>query len=205
MIACLDLEGVLVPEIWINVAEKTGIAELRLTTRDIPDYDVLMKQRLKILDQHHLKLQDIQEVIATMSPLEGAQDFLHWLQSEFQVIILSDTFYQFAAPLMKQLHYPTLFCHFLKVEKSGKITDYQLRMKDQKREAVKKLKDLNFKIASAGDSYNDIGMLEASDVGIFFCPPEKIVSEYPQFQVTQDYGQLKSAFQNAMERFSTGS
>lgn len=205
MIACLDLEGVLVPEIWINVADKTGIAELRLTTRDIPDYDVLMKRRLKILDQHHLKLQDIQEVIATMSPLEGAQDFLHWLQSEFQVIILSDTFYQFAAPLMKQLHYPTLFCHSLKVEKSGKITDYQLRMKDQKREAVKKLKDLNFKIASAGDSYNDIGMLEASDVGILFCPPEKIVSEYPNFQVTQDYGQLKSAFQSAMERFSAGS
>jgi len=204
MIACLDLEGVLVPEIWINVAEKTGIAELRLTTRDIPDYDVLMKQRLRILDQHHLKLQDIQEVIATMNPLEGAQDFLHWLQSEFQVIILSDTFYQFAAPLMKQLQYPTLFCHSLKVEKSGQITDYRLRMKDQKRESVKKLKDLNFKVAAAGDSYNDIGMLEAADVGIFFCPPEKIVTEYPQFQVALDYGQLKTAFQKAMEQFSTG-
>ncbi len=204
MIACLDLEGVLVPEIWINVAEKTGIAELRLTTRDIPDYDVLMKKRLQILDQHHLKLQDIQAVIATMSPLEGAQDFLHWLQSEFQVIILSDTFYQFAQPLMKQLHFPTLFCHSLKVDKTGKITDYLLRLKDQKRESVKKLKDLNFKVAAAGDSYNDIGMLEAADVGIFFCPPEKIVQEYPHFQVTQDYAQLKAAFQKAMEHFSAG-
>lgn len=203
MIACLDLEGVLVPEIWINVAEKTKIPELRLTTRDIPDYDVLMKQRLQILDKHHLKLQDIQEVIATMAPLEGAQDFLHWLQSEFQVIILSDTFYQFAQPLMKQLHFPTLFCHYLKVEKSGKIVDYQLRLKDQKREAVKKLRDLNFKIAAAGDSYNDVGMLEAADVGIFFCPPEKIVQEYPQFQVTQDYEELKAAFAQAMEKFSS--
>lgn len=201
MIACLDLEGVLVPEIWINVAEKTGIDDLRLTTRDIPDYDVLMKRRLQILDKHHLKLQDIQEVIATMKPLEGAQDFLHWLQSEFQVIILSDTFYQFATPLMKQLHFPTLFCHFLKVDPTGKITDYQLRLKDQKREAVKKLRDLNFKIAAAGDSYNDVGMLEAADVGIFFCPPEKIVEEYPQFEVTKDYAQLRAAFEKAMSRF----
>ncbi len=202
MIACLDLEGVLVPEIWINVAEKTKIPELRLTTRDIPDYDVLMKQRLQILDKHHLKLQDIQAVIATMAPLEGAQDFLHWLQSEFQVIILSDTFYQFAQPLMKQLHFPTLFCHYLKVEKSGQIVDYQLRLKDQKREAVKKLRDLNFKIAAAGDSYNDVGMLEAADVGIFFSPPEKIVQEYPQFQVTKNYEELKAAFAKAAEKFS---
>ena len=202
MIACLDLEGVLVPEIWINVAEKTKIPELRLTTRDIPDYDVLMKQRLQILDKHHLKLQDIQEVIATMEPLEGAQDFLHWLQSEFQVIILSDTFYQFAQPLMKQLHFPTLFCHYLTVEKSGKIVDYKLRLKDQKREAVKKLRDLNFKIAAAGDSYNDVGMLEAADVGIFFSPPEKIVQEYPQFEVTQNYEELRNAFAQAMQKFS---
>ncbi|MFO1464373.1 MAG: bifunctional phosphoserine phosphatase/homoserine phosphotransferase ThrH [bacterium] len=202
MIACLDLEGVLVPEIWINVAEKTGIAELRLTTRDIPDYDVLMKRRLQILEQHQLKLKDIQDVIATMSPLEGAQDFLHWLQSEFQVIILSDTFYQFAQPLMKQLHFPTLFCHSLRVDKSGKITDYLLRMKDQKRESVKRLKDLNFKVAAAGDSYNDIGMLEAADVGILFCPPEKIVKEYPNFPVTKNYDELKAAFQAAMERFT---
>lgn len=202
MIACLDLEGVLVPEIWINVADRTKIPELRLTTRDIPDYDVLMKQRLQILDKHQLKLQDIQEVIATMEPLEGAQDFLHWLQSEFQVIILSDTFYQFAQPLMRQLHFPTLFCHHLKVEESGKIVDYQLRLKDQKREAVKKLRDLNFKIAAAGDSYNDVGMLEAADVGIFFSPPEQIVKEYPQFQVTNNYEELKSAFAQAMEKFS---
>ena len=200
MIACLDLEGVLVPEIWINVAEKTGIEELRLTTRDIPDYDVLMKRRLQILDQH--QLQDIQEVIATMGPLAGAADFLHWLQSEFQVIILSDTFYQFAAPLMKQLHFPTLFCHDLKIDTAGKIIDYRLRLKDQKRETVKKFKDLNFKVTAAGDSYNDIGMLEAADIGILFCPPEKITKEYPQFPVTENYAQLKAAFQKAAKQLA---
>ncbi len=202
MIACLDLEGVLVPEIWINVAEKTKIEELRLTTRDIPDYDVLMKRRLKILEDHHLKLQDIQAVIQTLKPLAGAEDFLHWLQSEFQVIILSDTFYEFAAPLMKQLHYPTLFCHFLKVDDSGKIIDYRLRMKDQKRESVQKLKALNFKVAAAGDSYNDIGMLEAADIGILFSPPEKIIQEYPQFQVTKNYAELKAAFEKVRDSFS---
>lgn len=202
MIACLDLEGVLVPEIWINVSEKTGIQELSLTTRDIPDYDALMKRRLAILDQHGLKLPDIQEVIQTLKPLEGAEDFLRWLKSEFQVIILSDTFYEFAAPLMKQLEYPTLFCHRLEVAPDGKIVNYHLRMKDQKREAVLRLKELNFKVAAAGDSYNDIAMLQAADVGILFTPPDKVVKEFPQFEVTRDYQQLRGAFEKAAIKLS---
>jgi len=200
MIACLDLEGVLVPEIWINFSEKTKIPELRLTTRDIPDYDVLIKKRLAILDERGLKLKDIEEVIQTMRPLEGAQEFMHWLRSEFQVIILSDTFYQFAAPLMKQLDYPTLFCHHLKIGEDGRILDYELRMKDQKRASVTKLKELNFKVVAAGDSYNDIGMLEAAQVGILFSPPDNVVKEFPQFQVTRTYAQLKEAFQKAKEK-----
>lgn len=200
MIACLDLEGVLVPEIWINFSEKTGIKELSLTTRDIPDYDALMKRRLAILDQHGLKLPDIQEVIQTLRPLPGAEAFLQWLKSECQVIILSDTFYEFAAPLMKQLGYPTLFCHRLEVANDGKIVDYHLRMKDQKREAVQRLKELNFKVAAAGDSYNDIAMLKEADVGILFSPPENVIREFPQFQVTQDYQELRAAFEGAAKK-----
>jgi len=200
MIACLDLEGVLVPEIWISFSEKTKIPELSLTTRDIPDYDVLMKKRLSILEQHGLKLKDIQDVIETMSPLEGAEEFLHWLRHEFQVIILSDTFYQFAAPLMKQLGHPTLFCHQLKVGDDGKILDYELRMKDQKRAAVLKLKELNFKVVAAGDSYNDIGMLETANVGILFSPPDNVVKEFPQFQVTRNYQELREAFSQAKKK-----
>lgn len=200
MIACLDLEGVLIPEIWINFAEKTGIEELRLTTRDIPDYDILMKKRLGILGAHNLKIQDIQKVIDTLSPLEGAHDFLHWLRNHFQVIILSDTFYQFAAPLMKQLGYPTLFCHNLEISSSGKILDYKLRLKDQKREAVKKLKDLNFKVIAAGDSYNDISMLQEADAGILFKPPENVIKEFPQFPVTKEYSELQKEFEQAAER-----
>lgn len=197
MIACLDLEGVLVPEIWINFSLKTGIEELKLTTRDIPDYDVLMKRRLGILEQHGFKLKDIQDVIETLNPLEGAPEFLDWLRTEFQVIILSDTFYQFAAPLMKQLGYPTLFCHDLEVGPDGKIVNYRLRLKDQKRLAVQKIKELNFKVAAAGDSYNDIGMLEAADRGILFSPPDNVVKEYPQFPVTRDYAALRKAFEDA--------
>jgi phosphoserine / homoserine phosphotransferase len=203
MIACLDLEGVLVPEIWINVSKKTGIQELSLTTRDEPNYDILMKRRLAILDQHNLKLQDIQEVINTLKPLEGAQDFLHWLKERFQVIILSDTFYEFAAPLMRQLGYPTLFCHRLKVDKTGRIKDYQLRMQDQKRASVLKLKDLHFKVIAAGDSYNDTAMLAAADVGILFCPPDNVVKEFPQFKVTRNYEELRAAFERAAERLAT--
>lgn len=200
MIACLDLEGVLVPEIWINFAEKTGIEELRLTTRDIPDYDVLMKKRLKILEEHSLKIQDIQKVIETLTPLEGANDFLHWLRHHFQVIILSDTFYQFAAPLMKQLGFPTLFCHNLEIGPSGKILNYKLRLQDQKREAVKKVKALNFKVIAAGDSYNDTSMLQEADAGILFRPPENVIQEFPQFPVTKDYSELQKAFEEAAER-----
>ena len=191
MLACLDLEGVLIPEIWIAVAEKTGIKKLRLTTRDIPDYDELMRGRLKILDEHNLKLADIQEVIGTLSPLEGAKEFLDWLKSEFQVIILSDTFYQFAGPLMEKLEHPTLFCNELIVNNDGCITNYRLRQPDGKTKAVTALKGLIFQVIAAGDSYNDTGMLKVADAGILFRPPDNVVEEFPQFPVTRTYGEFK--------------
>lgn len=197
VLACLDLEGVLVPEIWINVSERTGIGELSLTTRDIPDYDVLMKRRLGILDRHGLRLQDIQSVIATMTPLEGAGEFLDWLRERCQVIILSDTFYEFALPLMKQLGYPTLFCHGLEVDATGRITDYRLRQPNQKRESVMALKGLRFRVIAAGDSYNDTAMLAAADAGIFFRPPSTISREFPQFPVTHTYAELQRQFSMA--------
>ena len=191
MLACLDLEGVLIPEIWIAVAEKTGIKKLRLTTRDIPDYDELMRGRLKILDEHNLKLADIQEVIGTLSPLEGAKEFLGWLKSEFQVIILSDTFYQFAGPLMEKLEHPTLFCNELIVNDDGCITNYRLRQPDGKTKAVTALKGLNFQVIAAGDSYNDTGMLKIADAGILFRPPDNVIEEFPQFPVTHTYDEFK--------------
>jgi len=191
MLACLDLEGVLIPEIWIAVAEKTGIKKLRLTTRDIPDYDELMRGRLKILDEHNLKLADIQEVIGTLSPLEGAKEFFDWLKSEFQVIILSDTFYQFAGPLMEKLGHPTLFCNELIVNDDGCITNYRLRQPDGKTKAVTALKGLNFKVIAAGDSYNDTGMLKVADAGILFRPPDNVIEEFPQFPVTRTYDEFK--------------
>ena len=194
MLACLDLEGVLLPEIWIKFAEKTGIEELKLTTRDVPDYDKLMQGRLSILREKNLKIQDIQDVIATLSPLDGAVDFLNWLKSEFQVIILSDTFYQFAGPLMKQLAYPTLFCHNLIIDDKGVIVDYKLRQQDQKTKAVKALQSLNLKVISAGDSYNDIGMLQQADGGILFCPPQNVIDEFPQFPVAKTYEEFKDLF-----------
>lgn len=194
MLACLDLEGVLLPEIWIKFAEKTGIEELKLTTRDIPDYDQLMMGRLAILKKHNLKLQDIQDVIEALSPLDGACDFLQWLKSEFQVIILSDTFYEFAQPLMKKLDYPTLFCHKLITDDAGNIVNYELRQSDQKTKAVKALQGLNFQVISAGDSYNDTGMLQQADAGILFCPPEKVIQEFPQFPVTRNYNEFQMAF-----------
>lgn len=194
VLACLDLEGVLVPEIWINVSERTGISELRLTTRDIPDYDVLMKRRLGILNQHGLRLQDIQAVISTMAPLEGAGEFLDWLRERCQLIILSDTFYEFALPLMRQLGYPTLFCHRLEVDGTGRITDYCLRQPNQKQESVMALKSLRFRVVAAGDSYNDTAMLAAADAGIFFRPPGTISQQFPQFPVTQTYSELKRQF-----------
>jgi phosphoserine/homoserine phosphotransferase len=202
MLACLDLEGVLVPEIWIDFAEQTGIEKLRLTTRDIPDYDELMRGRLKILDENNLKLADIQEVIQKIKPLEGAYDFLGWLKSEFQVIILSDTFYQFAGPLMAQLDYPTLFCHELIVDEEGRISNYRLRQADGKTKAVAALQSLNFQVVAAGDSYNDTGMLKQADAGIFFRPPESITKEFPQFPVTHQYEEMKQAFQQAKARLT---
>ena len=196
-IACLDLEGVLVPEIWINVAHKTGIDALLATTRDIPDYDVLMTQRLRILDEHGLKIGDLQEVIDGLGPLEGALDFLEWLKSEFQVGILSDTFYEFAKPLMRLLGWPTLFCHKLGITPDGRVEAYHLRMPDQKREAVKRFHELKFKVIAAGDSYNDTNMLSEADRGILFCPPQNVIDEFPQFPVATDYEQLRDAFLEA--------
>jgi len=200
MLACLDLEGVLLPEIWIKFAEKTGIEELKLTTRDIPDYDELMQGRLSILREKNLKIQDIQDVIATLSPLDGAIDFLNWLKSEFQVIILSDTFYQFAGPLMKQLAYPTLFCHNLIIDDKGVIVDYKLRQQDQKTKAVKALQSLNLKVISAGDSYNDIGMLKQADAGILFCPPQRVIEEFPQFPVATNFDEFQQLFSETRNR-----
>jgi len=199
-IACLDLEGVLVPEIWIAFAEKTGIAELRATTRDIPDYDVLMKQRLALLDQHGLKLPDIEAVIATLSPLEGAREFIDWLRERFQVVILSDTFYQFSAPLMAQLGWPTLLCHRLAVDADGRVTDYVLRQKDPKRQSVKAFHGLQYRVIAAGDSYNDTTMLAEADAGILFNAPDNVIAEFPQFPAVTGYDNLKQQFLTASNR-----
>lgn len=199
-IACLDLEGVLVPEIWIAFAEKTGIEELRATTRDIPDYDVLMKQRLRILDEHGLKLDDIQQVIATLKPLEGAVEFVNWLRERFQVIILSDTFYEFSQPLMRQLGFPTLLCHKLITDKTGRVVDYQLRQKDPKRQSVVALKSLYYRVIAAGDSYNDTTMLSEAHAGILFHAPENVIAEFPQFPAVHTFDDLKQAFIKASAR-----
>lgn len=199
-LACLDLEGVLVPEIWIAFAEKTGIEELRATTRDIPDYNVLMKQRLGILDQHKLKIDDIQEVIATLSPLPGAIDFVDWLRERFQVIILSDTFYEFSEPLMRQLKWPTLFCHRLVTDESGRVVDYKLRQEDPKRASVKAFHSLNYRVIAAGDSYNDTTMLGEADVGMLIHAPQNVIEEFPQFRAMDSLEELKQGFLDASER-----
>ena len=191
-LACLDLEGVLIPEIWIEFANKTGIEELKATTRDIPDYDVLMKQRLKILADNNLKLDDIQEVIATLSPLEGAKEFIDWLRERFQVIILSDTFYEFAQPLMRQLGFPTLFCHKLEVNEEGFITDYKLRQVDPKRQSIRSFQLLNYRCIAAGDSYNDTTMLKQAEAGILFKSPQNVIDEFPQFPAVHTYDDLKA-------------
>lgn len=193
-IACLDLEGVLVPEIWIGFAEKTGIDELRATTREVPDYDELMQQRLRILDQHGLGLPDIQAVIATLSPMPGALEFVNWLKSNFQLIILSDTFYEFSQPLMQQLDYPTLFCHRLVCDESGRITDYKLRQKDPKRASVIALHSLNYRVIASGDSYNDVSMLAEADAGILFRSPAKVQAEFPQYPAVSEYDDLRREF-----------
>ena len=196
-LACLDLEGVLVPEIWIAVAEATGIDELRLTTRDVADYDELMTHRLRVLDEHDLKLQQIQEVIAGLEVLPGARDFIDWLRERYQVIILSDTFYEFADPFMRQLGRPTLFCHRLVVSDDGRITGYRLRMPDQKRHAIEAFQSLNFACIASGDSYNDTSMLGQAEAGIVFSAPQRVIAEFPQFESTTNYDELRAAFTRA--------
>ncbi|MBN1586948.1 MAG: bifunctional phosphoserine phosphatase/homoserine phosphotransferase ThrH [Candidatus Omnitrophica bacterium] len=191
----LDLEGVLVPEVWINVAERTGIEALRRTTRDEPDYTRLMQGRLNILDEHGLKLPDIQKVIGTLEPLQGALEFLDWLRAEVPLVILSDTFYEFADPLMRKLARPALFCNSLVVSEDGRITGFELRQPDQKRQSVIALKQLNFKIIAAGDSYNDTGMLKEADAGILFRPPDNVIQDFPQFPVTTTYAELRAAIE----------
>lgn len=196
-VVCLDLEGVLVPEIWIKFAEKTGIEALKATTRDIPDYDELMQQRLRLLDENNLDLAAIQEVIATLEPLPGAREFLDELRQRFQVIILSDTFYEFSKPLMAQLAWPTIFCHRLEINDQGRVVNYVLRQKDPKRQSVKALKSLNYTVFAAGDSYNDTTMLEEADAGFLFRAPDNVIAEFPQYQVTTEYAELGKFFDKA--------
>lgn len=195
-IICLDLEGVLIPEIWIEFARETGIQGLMATTRDIPDYDVLMRQRLDYLKTNNLRLDDIQSVISGMEPLPGAKEFLDTLRTKYQVVILSDTFYEFAHPFMRQLAWPTLLCHRLNVDNQGSVIGYELRQRDPKRNAVRALKKLNFRVLAAGDSYNDITMLEEADAGFLFCAPENVVEEYPQLLSTTSYAELIQYFEN---------
>ena len=199
-IVCLDLEGVFVSEIWITFVERIGIPELRRITRDEPNYDTLMKYRLGILSQHGLGLPDIQKVIGEMGPMDGARAFLDQLREDYQVVILSDTFYEFAHPLMRQLGWPTLFCHSLEADASGMLVNYHLRMPDQKREAVKRFKELNFTVVAAGDSYNDTAMLGEAHAGILFHPPENVVREFPQFPVTRDFDALRREIDAAFAR-----
>ena len=197
-IICSDLEGVFVPEIWIQVAEKTGIKELRLTTRDISDYDVLMKKRLDIVRENRLKLKDIMGVIDSINPLDGAVDFLEWLKSQTQLIILSDIFVEFAGPLMKRLGWPTLFCNSLSIDPDGYIAGYNIRLNDGKRKAVLALKNLNYKIIAFGDSYNDITMLKEADTGILFRPPDNVKNEFPELLVSYSYDQLKNIIKDTL-------
>lgn len=199
-IACLDLEGVLIPEIWINFAEKTGIEELKATTRDIPDYDVLMKQRLRILNEHNYGLGDIQAVISELRPMEGAREFLDWLRERFQVVILSDTFYEFGMPFMAQLGYPMLLCHKLDVDENGKVKDYKLRQANPKRQAVIGFHSMYYRTIAAGDSYNDTTMLAEADAGILFKAPPNVIAEFPQFPAVDSYEDLKKEFLKASNR-----
>ena len=199
-LVCLDLEGVLVPEIWIEFSKRTGIAELSRTTRDEPDYDKLMQYRLDLLKTHKLGLPDIQKVIAEMGPMAGAKDFLDALRRDYQVIILSDTFYEFAMPLMAQLGMPALFCHKLEADAAGFLVNYHLRMPNQKKEAVQRFKELRFKVIAAGDSYNDTAMLGEAHAGILFHPPQNVIDEFPQFPVTLNYAELRAAIDQASTR-----
>ena len=199
-IACLDLEGVLAPEIWIEFARITGIEELKATTRDVADYDALMKQRLRLLDAHGLGLAEIQGTIANLRPLEGANDFLDWLKERFQVVILSDTFYEFSQPLMRQLGWPTILCHQLVIDEAGRVADYKLRQKDSKRQCVRAFRGLNFRVIAAGDSYNDTTMLEEADAGILFRAPDNVIAEFPQYPAVHSYQALRQEFIKASNR-----
>jgi phosphoserine/homoserine phosphotransferase len=203
-IICLDLEGVLIPEIWINFAEKVGVEELKATTRDIPDYDELMRFRLDLCNKHDFRIGDIQTVIDTLSPLDGAKEFSDQLRADYQLIILSDTFQEFAEPMMRQLDWPTIFCHQLVIDDEGRINNYKLRMPDHKRETVKRLQELNFSVVAAGDSYNDTTMLGQAEQGILFCPPQKVIEEFPQFPVANTYPQLRTQIDAAMSEMPEG-
>jgi len=194
---CLDLEGVLIPEIWINVAERTGIEALRRTTRDEPDYDRLMSYRIGILDQNDIKIEDITSTINSMEPMEGALDFLQSLQSRWPTLILSDTFSQFAKPMMAKLNHPTLLCHTLVIDDSGRIADWEIRYEDHKRKTVESLLEMNFHVIAAGDSYNDTSMLTTASAGILFKPPDNVVDEFPQFPVARDFSKLLQAIESA--------
>lgn len=200
LIVCLDLEGVLTPEIWIGLAERTGIDALRATTRDIPDYDTLMRRRLKILDDNGLGLPDIHAVVAGMEPLPGARDFVDWIRDRWPLVILSDTFYEFVDPLMAALNRPTLFCHGLKIAPDGHIDDYELRLADHKRASIKAFHALNFNTLAIGDSFNDVNMLAEADTGILFHAPDNIVAEFPQYKSMTEFDQLKAAIERAAEQ-----
>lgn len=197
-LVCLDLEGVLLPEFWIAVAEATGIPELRRTTRDEPDYDVLMRGRLRILDEHGLTIHAIHEAIRDLEPLPGARAFTDWLVSHTRLIILSDTFVQFSGPLMAKLGHPTLFCHALVVDDAGRIRDYRLRQTNHKRKTVELLQELNFRVIAAGDSWNDLDMLLAADHGILFRPPDSLRAAQPKLQVTHTHTELRAAIEAIM-------
>lgn len=195
---CCDLEGVWIPEIWVNVAKKTGIEALKLTTRDIKDYDELMTYRLKILKEQNITLKDIQDVIATLEPIDGAFEMIKWLQSQSRVIIVSDTFVEFAEPLMKQLDYPTLFCHSLVVDEKGMIVDYKLRQSDPKRQVVKALQTLKYEVIAFGDSYNDMSMLEQADKAFLYRPPQVVIDDYPQYEVANNYDEMRKQMEKLM-------
>jgi phosphoserine / homoserine phosphotransferase len=200
IVVCLDLEGVLAPEIWVEFAAQVGIDELKLTTRDEPDYDKLMQRRLSLLQQHGLRLPDIQRVIERLGPLPGAREFLSALRARYQAVILSDTFYEFALPIMRQLDWPTLFCHRLDTDAAGRVVGYRLRMRDQKRAAVAALRSLNFGTIAVGDSYNDTSMLQEAQAGVFFRPPAQITRQFPQFPVVSSYSELRAAIEEAAAR-----
>ena len=190
-IVCADLEGVFVPEIWVNVAKKTGIEKLKLTTRDIKDYDELMTYRLQVLDEYNLKIGDIQNVISTLKPLDGALDFVRWLREITRFVVVSDTFIEFAQPLMNQLENPLLLCHSLEIDKTGRVINYKLRQPDPKCKTVEAFHSLKYKVLAFGDSYNDISMLKAADIGILFCPPDNVVADYPEFPIARSIPDLK--------------